>query len=82
MVITAGLRRRPDESRLALINRNVQLFRDILKKLAEIRLAPDGVILVVSNPVDVLTYLTVRETGIPAERIIGLGTMLDTLRFR
>lgn len=82
VVITAGLRRKPDESRLELINRNVGLFRDILAGVRQATLAPDAIILVVSNPVDVLTYLAVKESGLPEERVIGLGTVLDTCRFR
>ncbi|MCS7065175.1 MAG: hypothetical protein NZL85_02740, partial [Fimbriimonadales bacterium] len=82
IIITAGLRRRPDESRLELINRNVGLFREILGSLKSVQLAPDALLLVVSNPVDVLTYLAVKESGLPEERVIGLGTVLDTCRFR
>lgn len=82
VIITAGLRRRPDESRLELINRNVGLFREILGNLRQVALAPDAVLLVVSNPVDVLTYLAVKESGVPAQRVLGLGTVLDTCRFR
>ncbi|MGQ9808622.1 MAG: malate dehydrogenase [Armatimonadota bacterium] len=82
LVITAGLRRKPDESRLDLINRNVGLFRTILQECRKVRLADDAVLVVVSNPVDVLTYLAVKESGLPAERVIGLGTLLDTTRFR
>jgi L-lactate dehydrogenase len=80
--ITAGLRRKPDESRLALINRNVVLFRSILADLKSAGLAAGATILVVSNPVDILTCLAERELGLPAGRVIGLGTLLDTLRFR
>lgn len=82
VIITAGLRRRPDESRLELINRNVDLFRQILNSVRGVSLADDAILLVVSNPVDVLTYLAVKESGLPAERVIGLGTVLDTCRFR
>jgi L-lactate dehydrogenase len=80
--ITAGLRRKPDESRLALINRNVVLFRSILADLQAAGLAPQATILVVSNPVDILTCLAEQELGLPAGRVVGLGTLLDTLRFR
>lgn len=80
--ITAGLRRKPDESRLALINRNVILFRSILGELTSRGLRSDATVLVVSNPVDVLTYLAAHELGLPRGRVIGLGTLLDTLRFR
>ena len=82
VIITAGLRRRPDESRLELINRNVGLFREILGSLRNVSLAPGAILLVVSNPVDILTYLAVRESGLPPKRVIGLGTVLDTCRFR
>ena len=80
--ITAGLRRKPDESRLALINRNVVLFRSILADIASRGLRSDAIVLVVSNPVDILTYLAERELGLPKGRVLGLGTLLDTLRFR
>ena len=80
--ITAGLRRKPDESRLALINRNVELFKTILASIKAKGHKPDATILVVSNPVDILTYLAEKELGLPKGRVIGLGTLLDTLRFR
>ena len=80
--ITAGLRRKPDESRLALINRNVVLFRSILESLKGGGLRRDAIVLVVSNPVDILTYLAEQDLGLPKGRVIGLGTLLDTLRFR
>ena len=82
VVITAGLRRKPDEQRLALINRNVELFRNILGEVKKVSLAADAKLLIVANPVDVLTQIAVKESGIPKERVIGTGTMLDTTRFR
>ncbi len=82
VVITAGLRRKPDESRLELINRNVTLFREILGNVKQCKLADGATILVVSNPVDILTMLAVKESGLPANRVFGLGTTLDTCRFR
>jgi L-lactate dehydrogenase len=82
VVITAGLRRKPDESRLDLINRNVVLFLDILGQVASAGLKRDAIVLVVSNPVDVLTYLAARLLPLPASQVIGLGTVLDTARFR
>jgi len=82
IVITAGLRRKPDESRLELIHRNVELFRSILTELRAKGFKEGAILHVVSNPVDVLTHLAVQESGLPAERVIGLGTMLDTIRFR
>lgn len=82
VVVTAGLRRKPEESRLELITRNANLFRQILNSLHEVELADHAVLLVVTNPVDVLTYLAATELGWPPRRTIGLGTALDTLRFR
>lgn len=82
IMITAGLRRKPDESRLDLINRNVELFLGILGNVKSAGLKKDAVILVVSNPVDVLTYLATKQLGLPASQVIGLGTMLDSARFR
>ncbi|MEM4407882.1 MAG: lactate/malate dehydrogenase family protein [Candidatus Caldarchaeum sp.] len=82
VIITAGLRRRPDESRLELINRNVQLFIEILDNLKKTSLADGAILFVVSNPVDILTQLAVRDLGLPSERVFGLGTVLDTARFR
>ena len=70
VVITAGLRRKPDESRLALINRNVELFRGILADLKKHGLKKEAMVFVVSNPVDVLTYLAVKELSLsPAPRL-------------
>ena len=80
--ITAGLRRKPDESRLDLINRNVDLFLGILEQVKAAGLKESAYLVVVSNPVDVLTYLTVHRAGLPWQRVIGLGTQLDTARFR
>src|SRR5437899_2744437 len=72
--ITAGLRRKPDESRLDLINRNVELFLRILGNVKTAGLKKDAIVLVVSNPVDVLTYLATQQLGLPASQVIGLGT--------
>jgi L-lactate dehydrogenase len=80
--ITAGLRRKPDESRLDLINRNVDLFLSILEQTARAGYRSDAIVLVVSNPVDVLTYLAAERFNLPQSQVIGLGTQLDTIRFR
>jgi L-lactate dehydrogenase len=80
--ITAGLRRKPDESRLDLINRNVDLFLGILGDIQRVGHKPNAIVLVVSNPVDVLTYLAAERLDLPHSRVIGLGTQLDTIRFR
>lgn len=82
VVITAGLRRKPDESRLELINRNVGLFREILNSVKGCKLASGATILVVSNPVDILTQLAVEADLVPSSQVLGLGTVLDTCRFR
>ena len=81
ILITAGLRRKPEESRLDLINRNVTLFREILKSLKGVGLKKDAIIFVVSNPVDILTQLAIEDCGLPASQVLGLGTVLDTSRF-
>jgi L-lactate dehydrogenase len=80
--ITAGLRRKPDESRLDLINRNVDLFLGILGEITKAGYRENAVVLVVSNPVDVLTYLAAQRLKLPKPQVLGLGTQLDTIRFR
>src|SRR5437899_2236488 len=80
-LITAGLRRKPEESRLDLINRNVALFVQILDSLKSAGLRKDAHVFVVSNPVDILTQLAVQRLGLPWQQVYGLGTMLDTSRF-
>lgn len=80
-LITAGLRRKPDESRLDLINRNVALFVQILDSIKSTGLNKAAHVFVVSNPVDILTHLATQRLGLPANQVYGLGTMLDTSRF-
>ncbi|KAL9177914.1 hypothetical protein ABFS82_01G091400 [Erythranthe guttata] len=79
-IVTAGARQNPGESRLNLLQRNVALFRHIVPPLA--KYSPESIILVVSNPVDVLTYVAWKLSGFPANRVIGSGTNLDSSRFR
>lgn len=81
-VITAGLRRKPDESRLDLINRNVALFSQILASMKSAGFKSSAIVFVVSNPVDILTQLATAYLGLPWHQVLGLGTMLDTARFR
>lgn len=81
-VITAGLRRKPDESRLDLINRNVSLFRTILGSIRDAGHLSCAKFFIVSNPVDILTEIAVRELNVASHQVLGLGTMLDTARFR
>jgi len=82
VVITAGLRRKPEESRLDLINRNVTLFKQILDSIKTAGLKKDAIIFVVSNPVDILTRLAIDHLKWDPKKTIGLGTQLDTARFR
>ncbi len=79
--ITAGLRRKPDESRLDLINRNTDLFVQIVRDVKAAGVKKSAIVLVVSNPVDVLTYVAAEMLDLPANQVIGLGTQLDTIRF-
>lgn len=79
--ITAGLRRKPDESRLELISRNTDLFMQILQQVKAAGLKPTAKVVVVSNPVDILTYVAAKTLGLPETQVIGLGTQLDTIRF-
>ncbi|KAK6737993.1 hypothetical protein RB195_020216 [Necator americanus] len=79
-VITAGARQREGETRLSLVQRNVEIFKGIVPQL--VRYSPETIIMVVSNPVDVLTYVTWKLSGLSKERIFGSGTNLDSARFR
>lgn len=80
VIISAGVAQRPGESRLALLNRNAEVFREIMSELD--RHAPDAILIVATNPVDILTYVVQKLSQRPPERIIGTGTLLDTARFR
>ena len=80
IVITAGANQKPDETRLDLIRKNSAIMKSII---GEIKKRPfEGILLIVSNPVDILTYIALKESGYPANRVIGSGTGLDTGRFR
>ena len=79
--ITAGLRRKPDESRLDLINRNTDLFVGILNEVKAAGPKSSAIVLVVSNPVDILTFVAAQKLGLPPCQVLGLGTQLDTIRF-
>jgi L-lactate dehydrogenase len=80
VIIAAGVSQKPGETRLDLLARNAEVFRAVIDAtLAE---APDAVLLIASNPVDVMTGITTRLSGLPAARVIGSGTILDTARFR
>jgi L-lactate dehydrogenase len=79
-VIAAGVGQRPGETRLELVRRNAAIFGQIVPKIAEAN--PEGIIVVATNPVDVLTYITLNMAGLPPHRVFGSGTILDTARFR
>jgi L-lactate dehydrogenase len=78
VVITAGATQRTGETRLDLAGRNTEIFRQLVPALVE--RAPEAVLLVVTNPVDVLTYVAIQLSGLPPSRVIGSGTVLDTSR--
>ncbi len=80
IIITAGIGRQPGQTRIDLARANVGIVRTILEGV--MKHAVDPLLLVISNPVDVLTYMIQKETGLSASRVIGSGTMLDTGRFR
>ncbi|MBE6587799.1 MAG: L-lactate dehydrogenase [Ruminococcaceae bacterium] len=80
VIITAGVARKPGQSRLDLAQTNIDVLKIITKKI--VSAAPDATYIIVSNPVDILTYAFCKYSGIPEERIIGSGTILDTARLR
>jgi L-lactate dehydrogenase len=79
-VITAGSAQRPGETRLNLLQRNADIFKQIIPSVVENN--PNGIILIATNPVDVLSYVAWKISGLPADRVFGSGTILDTARFR
>ncbi|SNZ08072.1 malate dehydrogenase (NAD) [Persephonella hydrogeniphila] len=80
VVVTAGFPRRPGMSRDDLLSKNVGIIRTISERIA--KYAPESIVIVVSNPVDVLTYAAYRITGFPKERVMGMAGVLDTARFK
>ncbi|KAL6459568.1 hypothetical protein MHYP_G00313270 [Metynnis hypsauchen] len=80
VVVTAGVRQQEGESRLNLVQRNVNIFKHIIPQI--VKYSPNCTLIVVSNPVDVLTYVTWKLSGLPKHRVIGSGTNLDSARFR
>lgn len=80
VIITAGTNQKPGETRMDLITRNAAIMREVAAKVAE--QSPNAVILVISNPVDVMAYIAREVTGFPKHRVIGSGTVLDSSRFR
>ncbi len=80
IIITAGTAQRPDETRLDMVHKNVEIFKGIIPQITKYN--TEGILLVVSNPVDILTYCTMKLSGFPRERVIGSGTVLDTARLK
>lgn len=80
IIITAGANQKPGETRLDLVQKNVNIFKSIMPEIS--KRSYKGILLVVANPVDILTYTAFKLSGLPEERVIGSGTVLDTARFR
>jgi len=80
IVVTAGIARKPGMSRDDLVDTNVKVIRSVIKEIAP--RSPDSIIVLVTNPSDVMAQVAFRESGFPPERIIGLGGVLDSARFR
>jgi L-lactate dehydrogenase len=80
VVVTAGAKQRPGQTRLELARANVEMCRDLVPRLLEV--APDAILLLVTNPVDVVTYAALRYSGLPPNRVFGSGTVLDSSRLR
>lgn len=78
-IVTAGSRQKEGESRRDLVQRNVNIFKGIIPQL--VKYSPNTILMIVSNPVDILTYVAWKISGLPRERVIGSGTNLDTARF-
>jgi L-lactate dehydrogenase len=80
VVIAAGVAQRPGETRLQLLDRNALVFKSVIP--AVLRHAPDAVLLIATNPVDIMTQIAARLAGAASPRVLGSGTILDTARFR
>lgn len=80
IVITAGVNQKPDETRLDLVKKNVQIFKSIIPEIKKRNC--EGILLIVSNPVDILTEVALKLSGFPSNRVIGSGTVLDTARLK
>lgn len=80
IIITAGKAQEKGQTRLDLIQDNTKIFRQMIPEIA--KHAPNAILMVVTNPVDIMTYVTLKASGFPKERVFGTGTTLDTARFR
>ena len=80
IIVTAGANQKPDETRLDLVHKNVEIFKSIIPEIA--KRDYQGILLIVANPVDILTYTALKLSGMPEKRVIGSGTVLDTARLK
>ncbi len=80
IVVTAGAAQKPEETRLDLVNKNTAIFKSIIPEIAKRNC--EGILLIVSNPVDILTYVAAKLSGFTENRVIGSGTVLDTARLK
>lgn len=80
VLIAAGVNQKPGETRIDLVARNLEVFKEIIPQICAV--CPDALLLVVTNPVDILTWVTLKISGFPPSRVIGSGTVLDSSRFR
>ncbi|MGD0406531.1 MAG: malate dehydrogenase [Candidatus Bathyarchaeia archaeon] len=80
VIVIAGLGRRPDMTRIDLMNTNAQIVKSVVKEV--VKYAPDCKLMIVTNPVDIMTYIAFKESGFPRSRLFGMGNILDTMRFR
>lgn len=80
VIITAGANQKPGETRLDLVQKNSRIMRSVIGEIK--RVGCEGILLIVSNPVDILTQVALAESGFPGERVIGSGTVLDTARLK
>ena len=80
VIVTAGLARQPGMSRIDLMNKNARIVKSVVKEV--VKYAPDCKLMIVTNPVDLMTYVALKESGFSRNRVFGMGNILDTLRFR
>ena len=80
VIVTAGLARQPGMSRIDLVNKNAKIVKSVVKEV--VKYAPDCKLMIVTNPVDVMTHVAYKESGFKRNRVFGMGNILDTLRFR
>lgn len=80
IVVSAGAGQKPGETRLDLVNKNVAIFKSIIPEIAKRNFG--GILLIVANPVDILTQVAQKLSGLPQERVIGSGTVLDSARLK